>query len=43
MLTAARCVVHAAALQGFLGCRHFSQTNELLKQAGQEAIDWQID
>jgi uracil-DNA glycosylase len=31
------------ALQGFLGCRHFSQTNQLLVKSGQPPIDWQID
>jgi len=28
--------------QGFLGCRHFSKTNKLLKERGLEEIDWQI-
>ncbi|MGL5310774.1 MAG: uracil-DNA glycosylase, partial [Plesiomonas shigelloides] len=26
---------------GFLGCRHFSQTNQLLAQQNLAAIDWQ--
>ncbi|HBO24917.1 MULTISPECIES: uracil-DNA glycosylase [unclassified Providencia] len=30
-----------SAHRGFLGCGHFSQTNELLKQQGQKPIDWQ--
>lgn len=28
---------------GFFGCRHFSQTNQILKENGQQPIDWQID
>ncbi|WP_207532173.1 uracil-DNA glycosylase [Desertivirga arenae] len=28
--------------QGFLGCRHFSKTNEILVQQGKSPIDWQI-
>lgn len=27
---------------GFFGCRHFSKTNELLKQEGLEEMDWRI-
>ena len=30
-----------SAHRGFLGCRHFSQTNQILKQLGQMPIDWQ--
>lgn len=30
-----------SAHRGFLGCGHFSQTNELLKQQDQKPIDWQ--
>ncbi|MCJ2375883.1 uracil-DNA glycosylase [Vibrio sp. ZSDZ34] len=30
-----------SAHRGFLGCRHFSQTNQLLKQSGRPEIDWQ--
>lgn len=26
----------------FFGCRHFSKTNEILKQEGKEPIDWQL-
>lgn len=29
-----------SAHRGFLGCRHFSQTNDLLLQQGLEPIDW---
>ena len=28
---------------GFFGCRHFSKTNDFLKQHGQTPIDWQIE
>lgn len=31
-----------SAHTGFLGCRHFSKTNEFLKQAGKTPIDWAI-
>lgn len=31
-----------SAYNGFLGCKHFSKTNEFLKPYGKE-IDWQID
>ena len=31
------------SVTGFLGCRHFSKTNELLRQQGLEPIDWRID
>ncbi|MCF7361253.1 MULTISPECIES: uracil-DNA glycosylase [Vibrio] len=30
-----------SAHRGFLGCKHFSQTNQILKQLGQIPIDWQ--
>ena len=30
------------ARHGFLGCKHFSQTNALLQQQGKEPIDWQV-
>lgn len=30
-----------SAHRGFLGCKHFSQTNQILKQLGQMPIDWQ--
>lgn len=29
-----------SAHRGFLGCRHFSKTNQLLKMANQTAINW---
>ncbi|ATG73458.1 uracil-DNA glycosylase [Zobellella denitrificans] len=31
-----------SAHRGFLGCRHFSKTNELLAQQGKAPIDWQL-
>lgn len=31
-----------SAHTGFLGCRHFSKTNELLVQQGKTPIDWRI-
>lgn len=31
-----------SAYGGFFGCRHFSRTNEILKNSGQTPIDWQI-
>jgi uracil-DNA glycosylase len=31
-----------SAHNGFLGCRHFSKTNEFLLAEGQAPIDWQI-
>ncbi|ELO1813903.1 uracil-DNA glycosylase [Vibrio fluvialis] len=30
-----------SAHRGFLGCRHFSQTNQLLEQQGKVPINWQ--
>ncbi len=30
-----------SAYRGFLGCKHFSQTNQLLEQSGNAPIDWQ--
>lgn len=27
---------------GFMGCRHFSKTNEFLKQVGKKPIDWSL-
>ena len=27
----------------FMGCKHFSKTNELLKQQGKEEITWELD
>lgn len=32
-----------SAHNGFFGCKHFSKTNEILKQNGQKEIDWKID
>lgn len=32
-----------SAYNGFFGCRHFSKTNEFLKQHGIEPIDWRIE
>lgn len=32
-----------SAYNGFFGCRHFSKTNQFLKQHGYAPIDWQID
>jgi len=32
-----------SAYRGFLGSKHFSTTNELLKQLGKKTIDWQIE
>lgn len=29
--------------EGFLGCRHFSKANDLLRQWGETPIDWAID
>lgn len=31
-----------SAYRGYLGCKHFSKTNELLVKAGKEPIDWHI-
>jgi uracil-DNA glycosylase len=31
-----------SASRGFFGCRHFSQTNQLLRAAGKGEINWQI-
>ncbi|MGN0650964.1 MAG: uracil-DNA glycosylase [Oscillospiraceae bacterium] len=31
-----------SAYRGFLGCRHFSKTNEFLVKNGMEPINWQI-
>jgi len=28
---------------GFFGCKHFSKTNELLKQEGLQEIDWRVE
>ncbi len=31
-----------SASRGFMGCKHFSKTNEILKSLGEKGIDWQI-
>jgi uracil-DNA glycosylase len=31
-----------SAYRGFLGCKHFSQTNQILQQQNKTAIDWQV-
>lgn len=31
-----------SAYHGFFGCRHFSRTNDFLKEHGKKEIDWQI-
>lgn len=41
ILTAAHPSPYSAA--NFLGCRHFSKTNELLKGWGKEPIQWSVD
>ncbi len=32
-----------SASRGFLGCRHFSKANQLLKAQGDAPVDWSID
>ena len=32
-----------SAHRGFLGCHHFSQTNEILREKGLGEIDWNLD
>ncbi len=32
-----------SAHRGFLGCKHFSSTNQLLEQAGKAPINWQLE
>jgi len=32
-----------SARRGFFGCKHFSKTNELLKQQGLKPIDWSLE
>ncbi|MEA3477477.1 MAG: uracil-DNA glycosylase [Bacteroidota bacterium] len=32
-----------SAHRGFFGCRHFSKTNEILKQLGQAEVNWGLD
>lgn len=39
------CAPHPSPLsahRGFLGCKHFSKTNQLLEEAGRTPIDWTI-
>ena len=31
-----------SAYKGFFGCKHFSKTNEILKQHGKREIDWSL-
>jgi len=31
-----------SAYNGFFGCKHFSKTNQILKQQGQDEIDWSL-
>jgi uracil-DNA glycosylase len=31
-----------SANQGFMGCRHFSKTNEILKSTGQNVVNWNV-
>ena len=31
-----------SAYRGFIGCKHFSKTNNILIKNNQEAIDWRI-
>lgn len=31
-----------SAHRGFLGCRHFSKTNEILHELGREPVDWSL-
>ncbi|HLB56953.1 MAG TPA: uracil-DNA glycosylase [Coxiellaceae bacterium] len=31
-----------SAHRGFLGCKHFSKTNEILKKAGRITVDWKL-
>ena len=32
-----------SAYNGFFGCRHFSKTNELLREMGHTPIDWTLE
>ncbi|MFH0867025.1 MAG: uracil-DNA glycosylase [Bacteroidota bacterium] len=32
-----------SAYSGFMGCKHFSKTNELLKEMGKEEINWALN
>lgn len=42
VLTAAHPSPLAANRGGWFGCRHFSQTNDWLRQRGQDPIDWSL-
>ena len=43
VLTAVHPSPMSANQGGWFGCKHFSKTNEILKQLGKEEIDWQIE
>lgn len=32
-----------SAYRGFFGCKHFSKTNEILRDLGKEEIDWSLE
>lgn len=32
-----------SAYNGFMGCKHFSKTNEILRSLGKQEIDWRIE
>lgn len=32
-----------SANRGFFGCKHFSKTNEILKQTGREPVNWAVE
>lgn len=32
-----------SAYNGFMGCKHFSKTNQLLLQQGKQAIEWRLE
>lgn len=32
-----------SAYRGFMGCRHFSKTNEILFETNRQPVDWQLD
>lgn len=32
-----------SAYRGFLGCKHFSKTNEILFETNRQPVDWQLD
>lgn len=43
VLTAVHPSPMSANQGGWFGCKHFSKTNEILKNLGKEPIDWQIE